>query len=66
MKALEPQGLWGVDCLLRMTIVLDSDEQVDEDWASAPSPHVHALLAATLPGSGSQGPGRLKKPHNTV
>lgn len=44
-----------------MAIVLDSDEQVGAEWGCAQSLHVHDLLAAALPGSGSQAPGRLKR-----
>lgn len=44
-----------------MTIVLDGDKQVGKELACAQSLRVHDLLAAALPGNGSQAAGRLKK-----
>lgn len=62
MRPGSPRACEAVDCLLPMTIVLDSDKQVGEDWAGAQSLQGHDLLAATLPGNGSQAPGRLENP----
>lgn len=53
--------MWEGVGLPQMTVVRDGDDQVGEERACAQSLEVHDLLAAVLPGSGSQAPGRLQK-----